>query len=368
MANSDLGEGHLRRSYPGPYTSQHPVPTTERYDRQLEQRNAESRHADAPAPGDIDPGLSRQSKLGDDQSSAEHKAKGDGSLKEVYQTVNQNQTPANKEPDASAYRQVNDHQQDQVSAGVKVKGEQNDGGTLQSIKDGLSHLNILRGTPTPKKSDDRERVVTDPITHLPVTIHDRTSKELDHVPENVDVQSSRSRASLQPEARSEHQSTGRDNSMSNMENLFPPPSFETARAKLSRIYRSAITMGLMSFWLVTLLLLTVIPTTPKGMIFSSSHSNQHRSYTKWLVFSITFSTIILSFVGMLLYLLRGWVDNKVSEVWQEEVWNAERRQKSEDGSADTPESTQWLNAVLASIWPLVNPDLFTSLADKLEVS
>lgn len=31
-----------------------------------------------------------------------------------------------------------------------------------------------------------------------------------------------------------------------------------------------------------------------------------------------------------------------------------------------PESTQWLNSLLASVWSLINPELFTSLADTLE--
>ena len=31
-----------------------------------------------------------------------------------------------------------------------------------------------------------------------------------------------------------------------------------------------------------------------------------------------------------------------------------------------PESTQWLNSLLSSVWSLINPDLFTSLADTLE--
>jgi hypothetical protein len=31
-----------------------------------------------------------------------------------------------------------------------------------------------------------------------------------------------------------------------------------------------------------------------------------------------------------------------------------------------PESTQWLNSLLSSVWPLVNPELFTSLADMLK--
>ncbi|KAI9817998.1 MAG: hypothetical protein M1832_004519 [Thelocarpon impressellum] len=70
--------------------------------------------------------------------------------------------------------------------------------------------------------------------------------------------------------------------------------------------------------------------------------------------------------GFAIWTLRGWIENKVAEVWRNEVWEAEREQGQKDAESDTPESAQWLNSILASVWPLVNPDLFTSLADTLE--
>jgi hypothetical protein len=65
--------------------------------------------------------------------------------------------------------------------------------------------------------------------------------------------------------------------------------------------------------------------------------------------------------------IRGWLGKKVEEIWQDEIWDAARSQEAEEiESRSLPESTQWLNSLLASIWPLINPDLFTSLADMLE--
>ncbi|TKA60971.1 hypothetical protein B0A49_12067 [Cryomyces minteri] len=92
---------------------------------------------------------------------------------------------------------------------------------------------------------------------------------------------------------------------------------------------------------------------------------------KILGFGRTLSAIVVLVVGLGLGLvvirgLQGWVANKVKEVWEDEVWDAERQKGDETANSPTPESTQWLNSVLASIWPLVNPDLFTSLADTLE--
>ena len=50
------------------------------------------------------------------------------------------------------------------------------------------------------------------------------------------------------------------------------------------------------------------------------------------------------------------------------MWKSGRQTEKEKAAAYTPESTEWLNSLLASVWPLVNPDLFGSLADTLEDS
>ena len=47
-------------------------------------------------------------------------------------------------------------------------------------------------------------------------------------------------------------------------------------------------------------------------------------------------------------------------------WQAARAQERATAESPMPESTQWLNSLLSSVWPLINPDLFTSLADTLE--
>ena len=57
---------------------------------------------------------------------------------------------------------------------------------------------------------------------------------------------------------------------------------------------------------------------------------------------------------------------RIRDTWEEEVWNAARSAEQEIAKSSTPESTQWLNSLLSSVWSLINPDLFTSLADTLE--
>jgi Ca2+-dependent lipid-binding protein len=58
----------------------------------------------------------------------------------------------------------------------------------------------------------------------------------------------------------------------------------------------------------------------------------------------------------------------VNEIFDDEKWDSARREENEvlDSETELPESVQWLNRFLASIWPLINPDLFASLIDTIE--
>lgn len=51
-----------------------------------------------------------------------------------------------------------------------------------------------------------------------------------------------------------------------------------------------------------------------------------------------------------------------------ELWEANRDDQNGNTANRNPdaESVIWLNSLLAAVWPLVNPDLFTSVADTLE--
>jgi hypothetical protein len=42
------------------------------------------------------------------------------------------------------------------------------------------------------------------------------------------------------------------------------------------------------------------------------------------------------------------------------------RQRGEENSPPTPESVEWLNSILATVWPLIPPETFTSLTDMIE--
>lgn len=85
------------------------------------------------------------------------------------------------------------------------------------------------------------------------------------------------------------------------------------------------------------------------------------------IFSFLASMVFgLTLGGGVIWALQGWLKHRVRGIWDDEIWAAARKQENETSDADMPESTQWLNSILSSVWSLVNPDLFASLADTLE--
>lgn len=91
------------------------------------------------------------------------------------------------------------------------------------------------------------REVTDPVTHLPNTIHDFPSNGLTMVPINIPPnepnQQTSSKTDIKPsrleyerkQSRSQHRGLGR---------LFARPNFEAMRAEFANIDKRAITIGL----------------------------------------------------------------------------------------------------------------------------
>lgn len=207
-----------------------------------------------------------------------------------------------------------------------------------------------------RKNDRIERQVTDPVTHLPVTIRDYMEedfKELDKKDEQGD-----GRAGVQ-EAPGHHTTPLRSSGLSEhdaqitkyngMEALFPPPNFLDARRDLEDEWR-------------------------KAMIFAVA------GIVGVCAFSLLISTTFLGHIGALVFIctigaglsialtmgLQAWFQKKVQSMWEDEVWQAERLKAHKRLHSEKPESTAWFNKLLGSIWPLINPEIFASLGDTLE--
>lgn len=259
-----------------------------------------------------------------------------------------------------------ENQQDGHDQGDGDGGE--GGGDLQSAKD-TSQTNPSQQDPKQRRKDMKknrkeraEREVTDPVTHLPVTIHDFTDAALKEVDFNEPQNGSTKRTAtgLSGKSKSEedlaHEKQDMQSDHNELASLFPPPDFDALRHELSNISMRGFTLGFMG-----VIMIAAGAFATEKMIRGAVRSNAaHRS----IVAIIAGSTIAA--VGLLVFCVRQWMAKKIQDIFQDEVWDAQRRETIKKAESHNTETTAWLNSLIGAVWPLVNPDLFAALADTLE--
>lgn len=368
MSNhDDFDENASNRTNQAPYTERHPIPTISGYHAQKQERQEDSQ-ATVPQPNT--------------EQKAPHSEDGHGLLdstkrflhmdgdandkmidgKSPYTSYNRNSEGNPPESEAK-----NDHR----GSIAELNGDQNASEESSTLKDTSEAIdNTLdprqkRKNMKHMKRDHAPREVTDPVTHLKVMVHDTTSKELDAVPENEPPPGSNHRsatsasAGVKSKSELEQERQEQQGVHQQMEKLFPPPSFTATKEEIASVYSLAFTMGTGSLLLTALVLLV-------GSHFISSRTYMQKS---WLHILLMSSLLLASGVvagGGIIWSIRGWLVNRINDIWDEEVWDSARKQEQEATNSPTPESTQWLNSILSSVWPLINPELFVSLADTLE--
>ena len=352
--HDDFDENASRRTYQAPYTERHPVPTVSAYQDRKQERQEKS---EATVP----------------HSNSEHRAPDS----EGHDGRPNNSTINEQSPYGSYNRNI-----DQNPPESEAKNDHRDSLPKQDgDQDGSEQSSMLKDTseavdstldPRQKrknmkhmKRDDAPREVTDPVTHLKVIVHDTTSKELQAVPENEPPPGSNHRtnttasAGFKSKSELEQETQEQQGVHRQMEKLFPPPSFTATKEEIASVYSLAFTVGTGLLLLTALVLLV-------GSHLITGQGNTQRS---WLQDLLILSLLIVSGViagGGIIWGLRGWLIHRINDIWDDEVWDSARKQEQEATNSPIPESTQWLNSLLSSVWPLINPELFVSLADTLE--
>ncbi len=355
MSNgADFDENASKRTYTAPYTSRHPVPTVQGYQETQEKREAATENT-VPK---VACNKQEEGKLHSVLESAKshlhlNGSKGKGSNHEQpYPSSNRSvERPASKDSSYDEERQKN------------VQGGNHDtSGGQQQGQDFMEELDPRKKRKNMKhmKRDHAPREVTDPVTHLPVMIHDSTTNELKSAPENVPRDASSSGSSLHLERQTEQEQAEHRG----MEKLFPPPNFEATREELTAVYDHALMVGLSSVLAMFLLLLVGSHSISLGVIHRRDGSS--RSWLYVIVSSLFLLTSGLAVGGVLIWGFRDWLRHNINAAWDDGVWHAAKKQELDSIDSPTPESTEWLNSILSSVWSLINPDLFTSLADTLE--
>jgi len=223
-----------------------------------------------------------------------------------------------------------------------------------------------RAKKSKKKGDDgAERQVTDPVTHLPVTISDYTNEALEQVQENQQNYGSTARTATGSSNKGKSSKDLEDElqhlrkERAAMQALFPPPNFDTVKEELSSVHKLGVTVGLVGTVLTITLVLGVERLLDAKIL---RESGWLLAATRWLVLLAVAGGLITALVlGV-----RDWMGKRIDSVWDEELWEANRNEGFKKQNNRNTESVIWLNSLLSAVWPLVNPDLFTSIADMLE--
>ncbi|KAK4153466.1 hypothetical protein C8A00DRAFT_15333 [Chaetomidium leptoderma] len=376
----DFEDRGPRKAHGGPYTAKHPIPTVQGY-RHHREEIKEQNQAD-----------SNQAYQGEEEQGGESKrrrayesikkiAKDEDkqpSQHEPYPTANRNAsgTPAEPPQDANQSQQddgQDDQQQQHSKQGKRQTQEKHEKSATETVAQSIDPKE-KRKTMKKAKRSGGGREVTDPVTHLPVVVHDMTDRELKSSPENLPGLgedhrtltgvscADKSQDHLDDEKRE------LDRGFNGMQQLFPPPDFEDTKREMMRTYRNALLAGLGAISALFALALAVVL-----MLGSSGGGYRSRAGKGW---SFPWSTlsigIILPATGAAGFLLiqgiSGWLSRKVDDIFEEEIWDAARQQelKRTESEVELPESVAWLNSLLASVWRLINPDLFSALLDTLE--
>ncbi|GAB7359343.1 hypothetical protein MBLNU230_g5994t1 [Neophaeotheca triangularis] len=217
-----------------------------------------------------------------------------------------------------------------------------------------------------------ERQVTDPITHLPVTIHDFTNKALEDVEENDAAygETDETATGIKNRDKSDEQLKKETEEMrkgsKGFDQLFPPPAYDVVRDELQRITNKgiwfglggslAIMVGVLAMWRVMGL---------DGFLGARASPETGRPWGRMSVW-LGMSGLAAGGIWAIVAGVRDWTSNRIKDVWDEEVWYADSQRAAKEADMHKAESTVWLNSLVSAVWPLINPDLFTGLADMLE--
>jgi hypothetical protein len=357
----DYDEDTSRRKYTGPYTSTHPIPTVQKYRERKEQRE----RVGTPVEEEDRKEESKTHKAFKAVEGIIKNEDGTAGSNEVYKAQNRNVTTGHQDKEREDEQEADKDGDQDTSAGQKDPKPHRPSDETTDPRQKRKNMKHI-------KRDATGREVTDPVTHLPVIIHDSTGKDLKKLPENIPSVGSlpRNATGLSAASKSDAQLDSERKEIQEgheaMEKLFPPPEFDVAEEELVKMYQHAVKMALGSFVGFTSLLFFIMQMYYSRKMAKSRGDKNTANWWSGLVMPALMMGLSVGVGSALVWFTSGWLGKNVRGVWQDEVWDAARGEEQENVESSIPESTQWLNSLLSSVWPLINPDLFTSLADTLE--
>ncbi|KAK5651666.1 hypothetical protein OQA88_11841 [Cercophora sp. LCS_1] len=373
--NDDFEERGPRKAHGGPYTSKHPVPTIRGY----REHRAEIKE--------------REHQI-DNKADYQGEEQGESKTRRAYESIktiskDQDRPWGQKDPYPTANRNVSrpdpDEQRDEQDRSGDDGDEDEDADPKKEKKEEKSATETVAGSIDPKekrkmmkkaKRSGGGRDVTDPVTHLPVVVHDMTDEDLKSSPENEPSmgEDPRTLTGIDCEDKGEDQLEEEKAEMGKghggMHRLFPPPNFKDTKREMMRVYRRAVVAGLSAGGVLVVLAVGAIwiwrprETEQKAGWCATSTISRHGSWMSLpAILGVTAALVYLVVKGT-----SDWLVKRVDNIFEDETWDAARHLEMDrnESEIELPESVQWLNSLLSSVWRLINPDLFSSLVDTLE--
>lgn len=204
-------------------------------------------------------------------------------------------------------------------------------------------------------------------------IYDLTSSALKDVSENPEPygsttetatgQSNKRKSEQQLQDEAEDLQRGHDS----MRALFPPPSFEAVKEELAIINKRGMTAGLAGTAVILLIFVSLERLLDLDAITSATTARVKAP--RWIVNGalwLILAAFALGAIAALIFGIRDYLTKRINSFWEDEIWDANGEKAVAQSGGNDTETVAWLNALLGSVWPLINPDLFISLADQLE--
>lgn len=315
----DFDENAAQRTNNAPYTPHHPIPTIQRYHGYKEERQAQ---ADAQIPDQLNDSNQQDNEGGGGylDSVKRHlhlgSASKDPSVDEdnPYQNSNRNVMSSTSLEDK---RTNNDHQNELERSSHGSEKAQNS----SVVKDTSEAIDNTLDPRQKRKNmkhmtrDHATREVTDPVTHLKVTVHDSTDKELKTVPENEPAPGINPRSSTTPskgQDQLEKETEEQQAQHRGMEKLFPPPQFDATREEIARVYTLALTVGLETILVLSLSVFTL------NYLLNSSTSLS-RSWLRVIMSTGSILVFVPVVGGTVIWGLRDWLNTRIHAIWENEI-------------------------------------------------
>ena len=326
-SHNDFNGNSSNRTYAAPYTPNHKVPTVQGYQARREERQAEAAISENVAARPENGGkeglldktksyLHIDSPLQDKIVDQAHPYRSQNRNLEASTDYHDQATNDRRDSIDDIDRDASDHPGEDEP---KDESKANEGSLLQDTSEAIDSTidpQKKRKNMKHKKRDHAAREVTDPVTHLKVTIHDTTNKEFRSVPENEPPPGSTSRnnTNAEPKSRSEIDMETEEQQAEHkgMEKLFPPPSLELTAGDIAGTCKLAFTIGMTSILAVSLLILVGI------------HLVNSSNYTSRSMLISSVSSLLLLLVGLIswggiIWFLRGWLNIRIRAIWEDQL-------------------------------------------------